>query len=113
MADQQAAFSYLRSKFQSWHQQSGKLEKYVDPRHRSGIVDEFHKDASAIHSSVCPYIREAGYYQSKNLIVRAAEGLAGIFFGFPLYSTADIILGALMDVCGYARQGDRLIERSI
>lgn len=113
MADQQAAFSYLSSRFQSWYQQSGKLEKYVDPRHRSGIVDEFQKDASAIHSSVCPYIREAGYYQSKNLIVRAAEGLAGIFFGFPLYSTADIILGALMDVCGYKRQGDRLIEKGL
>jgi hypothetical protein len=113
MANQQDAFSYLRSKFQNWYQQSGKLERYVDPRHKSGLVAEFQKDASAMHSSVCPYIREAGYYQSKSLIVRAAEGLAGLFFGFPLYSTADIILGALMDVCGYARQGDRLIERSI
>ena len=113
MADQQAAYSYLRDKFQNWYHQSGKLEKYVNPRHKSGLVAEFQKDASAMHSSVCPYIREAGYYQSKSLIVRAAEGLAWIFFGFPFYSTSDVILGALMDVCGYTKKGDSLIERSI
>lgn len=113
MADQQTVYNYIRGKFEYWYQQSGKLERYVDSRHKSGLVTEFQKDASAIHISICPYIREAGYYQSKSLIVRAAEGLAGIFFGFPLYSTADVILGALMDVCGYTRRGDRLIERSI
>ena len=113
MANQQDAFSYLRSKFQNWYQQSGKLERYVDPRHKSGLVAEFQKDASAMHGSVCPYIREAGYYQSKNLIIRAAEGLVGRFFNFPILSTSDIILGALMDACGYKRHGDRLIEKSL
>lgn len=112
MADYEAAYSYLRGKFQLWNQIQGPhLENYVDPRGRSGIASEFQHDIAQISRSICPFIKEVGYAQSKSLIVKAAEGLAGSFFGFPIRSTADIILGALMDVCGYTKQGNRLIER--
>lgn len=109
MANRQAAYNYLRGKFQTWNQQTGKLERHVDPRKRDGIASELRHDINEVRAAVCPYIKDVGYAQSKSLIVQAAEGLTGSFFGFPLISTADVILGALMDVCGYVRRGDALI----
>ena len=66
-------------------------------------------DTNLLKNYVCPYIQQAGYAQSRNLILQAAERIGGIFLDFPLFSTVDIILGALMDVCGLTRQGDALI----
>lgn len=113
VGDYEAAYNYLREKFQLWNQIQGPhLENYVNPRGRSGIAGEFQHDVTQISRSVCPFIKEVGYEQSKSLIAKAAEGLAGWFFSFPIRSTADIILGALMDVCGYKKQGNRLMEKS-
>lgn len=113
MVNQQIPYNYLRNRFQEWNRTSGHLEKYVDPKKRQGLANEFQKDVIEVKQSVCPYIREMGYTQSKSLIVQAAEGLAGTFFGFPILSTADIVLGALMDVCGFVKQGDRLIQKGV
>jgi hypothetical protein len=113
MEDQQNGYNYLRGKFTQWYQETGRLEKHVDPRKRAGIAAEFRQDLQNVKANVCPYIKDAGYFQSKSLIVKAAEGFVGIFFGFPLYSTADIILQSLIDVCGFVRRGDNLVERGL
>lgn len=113
MANQQLAYDYLRNKFQEWNRSGGNLENYVNSRKMQGVEDEFQKDVTEVKRTVCPYIKEIGHAQSKSLIVQAAEGLAGNFFGFPVISTADIILGALMKVCGFVRQGDNLIQKGV
>lgn len=103
-------YSYLRPKFEKWKSTSGWIDWYVNYFWGRGkVTSEFADDFRIIKADVCPYISQAGYAQSRNLILQAAEGLAGIFFGFPVLGSADVILGILMDVCGLTRQGDALI----
>ena len=114
MTDLQIPYNYLRPKFEQWKAKSGNVWWYVAVHGgRAGLINEFMNDINLVKSYVCPYIRQAGYAQSRNLILQAAEGIAGIFFDFRLKSTVDIILGALMDVCGLMRQGDELILRGL
>lgn len=114
MINSQIPYSYLRPRFEQWKAQSGNVWWYVATHgSKQGLVNEFLNDISLVKSNVCPYIREAGYLQSRNLILQIAEGIGGIFFNFPFLSTADIILGALMVVCGLTRQGDTLILKGL
>ena len=62
-------------------------------------------DASLLKSEVCPYIGEAGYVQSKSILLQAAEGFAGWEIQFPILGTLDIVMGALLDLCGFYRRG--------
>ncbi len=62
---------------------------------------------------VCPYIKETGYVQSKNVLAQAAEGIADIWIHFPVSGTLDIVMGALLDVCGFYRRGDSLIIKGL
>ncbi len=111
MADPEGAIDYLRRTFGAWRKQDGTLKRHVKARKRSGLAADFEKDASEVRTAVCPFIKEAGYAQSKSMLLKAGEGLAGLILNFQFESAADIVLGALMDVCGYKREGDRLIEK--
>ena len=114
MLDPQIPLSYLRQKFEQWKAKSGSVWWYVATHgRRDGLRNEFMNDINLLKSYVCPYIQQAGYAQSRNLILQAAEGIAGIFFNFSLWSTVDIILDALMDVCGLTSQGDALILKGL
>ena len=114
MFDPQIPLSYLRPKFVQWKATSGNVWWYVAThRRRVGLRDEFTIDINLLKNYVCPYIQQAGYAQSRNLILKAAERIGGIFLDFPLFSTVDIILGALMDVCGLTRQGDALTLKGL
>ena len=114
MFDPQIPLSYLRPKFEKWKAASGNVWWYVATHgRRAGLRDEFTIDINLLKNYVCPYIQQAGYAQSRNLILKAAERIGGIFLDFPLFSTVDIILGALMDVCGLTRQGDALILKGL
>ncbi len=111
MADPGSAHDYLKETFETWKKQDGTLKRHIRARKQPGLVADFQKDAAKVRAAVCPYIRDAGYAQSKSMLLKAGEGLAGLIFSFQIGSAADTVLGALMDVCGYRREGDRLIEK--
>ncbi len=114
MDNTQIPYNYLRGLFQTWKDNDGTLERHVPILiGRQKLVKEFNADVKTVKANVCPYIKELGYAQSRSLILWAAEGLAGFAFDFPLVGTADLTLGALMDVCGFKKQGDQLIERGL
>ncbi len=111
MTDPEGAIDYLKRIFGEWEKQDGTLKRHVRARKRSGLAADFKKDSAEVRATVCPYIKEAGYAQSKSILLKAGEGLAGLILNFQLESAADIVLGALLDVCGYKKEGDKLIEK--
>ena len=102
--DEGSAYNYIRGKFELWSQIDGSPERHVPViGGKEKVRDEFLDDLAQLRITMCPYIREVGYDQSKNLILRAAEGIAGYFFNFPLLGTADLVMAALIEACGYSR----------
>ncbi len=114
MMNTQVPYAYLRERFQAWKNSEGSLEKHVPViTGKQKLVKEFNGDIQRVKIEVCPFIKELGYTQSKSLVLQAAEGLAGFAFDFPVVGTADLTLGALMDVCGFKKRGDSLIENGL
>lgn len=110
----QPMYDYFKRKFISWKTASGRMASYVPViRGKEKVLEELRADASLLKTDVCPYIKEAGYIQSKNVLLQAAEGLAGWEIQFPIAGTLDIVMGALLDLCGYYRRGDALIVKGL
>ena len=85
----------------------------LDGATKDRVLNELKQDAGELKVEVCPYIKEAGYIQSKNVLVQAAEGIADIWIQFPFTGTLDIVMGALLDLCGFYRRGNSLIEKGL
>jgi len=112
--DYRPMLQYLRGKFKLWKQESERLEKQAPMMvGKKKILEDLEKDADILKASVCPYIKEAGYAQARSTVLQAAEGLVSNDVNFPVVGTVDIVLGALLDTCGYVRRGDSLLEADL
>lgn len=107
-------YNFFKKTFTTWQHSDGRMASHVPViGGRSKVLNELGADSSLLKADVCPYIKEAGYTQSKNVLLQAAEGLAGTEIKFPVVGTADIIMGALLDLCGYYKSGDSLIIKGL
>ncbi|MEM0134650.1 MAG: hypothetical protein QXU18_05400 [Thermoplasmatales archaeon] len=110
----QPTYDYFRRKFTSWQIENGKMASYVPVLGgKEKVLHELEVDASLLKSEACLYIREVGYAQSKNILLQAAEGFAGLEIRFPILGTLDIVMGSLLDLCGYYRRGNALIIKGL
>lgn len=110
----QPMYNYFRDKFTTWKNVNGRMTSYVPViGGKDKVLNELKQDAGELKVEVCPYIKEAGYIQSKNVLVQAAEGIADIWIQFPFTGTLDIVMGALLDLCGFYRRGNSLIEKGL
>lgn len=113
-ANKDSLYSYFKDKFREWKRADGSIERHVPwPGGKEKIIAELKRDAAHLKSEVCPYLKEAGYIQSKNVLIEAAEDAAGKLAHFPVTGAFDVTLGALIFVCGYRRQGLDLIVEGI
>ena len=112
--NQNATLEYFKEKFNLWNSESGSLRKYIPLiGGKKKIIKELDKDAEILKTSVCPYIKQAGYLQAKSTLLQAAEGLTGNTLNFPVVGVIDLVLGALLDACGYVKRGDSLLEADL
>ena len=112
--DSEPMYDYFRKKFAYWNATNGRMTSHVPIiGGKEKVIRELEVDASLLKSEVCPYIGEAGYVQSKNILLQAAEGFAGWEIQFPILGTLDIVMGALLDLCGFYRRGNALMTKGI
>ena len=103
-------YQYFTNKFRDWKNMDGSIERHVPtPGGKEKVIAELQQDADYLKASVCPYLKEAGYDQSKSVLIKATEGALGFLTNFPVTGTIDVTLGALIYVCGYKRKGLQLI----
>lgn len=108
--NRESFYNYFHDKFRAWKNMDGSIERHVPtPGGKEKIIIELGRDATFLKNNVCPYLKEAGYIQSKNVLIQAAEGMAGMLAHFPITGSFDVTMGALIFVCGYRRQGLNLI----
>ena len=107
-------YDYFRRKFTSWQVTNGRMTSHVPiVGGKERVLTELRNDGTFLKMEVCPYIKEAGYVQSKNVLLQAAEGFAGWEIQFPVLGTLDIVMGAMLDLCGFYRRGNALIIKGL
>ncbi|MHB1709042.1 MAG: hypothetical protein ACYCT2_06175 [Thermoplasmataceae archaeon] len=112
--NQNATLEYFKEKFNLWNSESGSLRKYIPLiGGKKKIIKELDKDAEILKNTVCPYIKRVGYLQAKSTLLQAAEGLTGNELNFPVVGVIDLVLGSLLDACGYVKRGDSLLEADL
>ena len=85
---------------------------YVGKCGRTQLAQELRNDAS-FQTVVCPFIRQYAVQEQKDVATSILQDVLSLFEGNPLPVEMDLIVGAVLEACGYSDLGGQFLKVAI
>jgi hypothetical protein len=82
---------------------------YIRTRGKPGLVVEFRSDPS-YEGTVCAYLSAYASGKEKDALSTVLKDALSLFEGDPIPAELDILIGAVLEACGYTNKGIGLLE---
>lgn len=111
-------YEYFYNKFLEWqYKGNGDYKAYIKNAGRNGLKQEFLNDKK-FKSEVCEFLKKYAETQERQNITDAAlsviESTAIEATGeIPVIDVINIVVGAVLDACGYTKTGNKLLVETI
>ena len=85
---------------------------YVNKSGRAQLAQEFRSD-SIFQTVVCPFLKQYETQEQKNVATAVLQDVLSLFEGNLLSIELDLIVGAILDACGYSDLGSKLLKVTV
>lgn len=103
--------SYFSGKLNKWDSTHPhyNMKSYVNNKGKSGLIEEFRNDPLFM-KVVCPYLKEYAVGKEKDMAASILKDANSLLRGNPLSAEIDIVVAAVLEVCGYQKEAIGLLE---
>ena len=102
---------YFRGKLNTWDSTHPhyNMKTYVNSKGKSGLIQEFRSDPLFM-KVVCPFLKEYAAGKEKDMAASILKDANSLLRGNPLSAEIDIVVAAVLEVCGYQKEAIGLLE---